>query len=79
MLLDQLTFVKEYDTVILCVNYDGAIRHHLDLIVIFSDHSLNLCSDKFCVFLVPRSCLLSRLSLLLLEVVDQIGCKLLSE
>ena len=79
LLVDQLAFAEEKDTVIFCVQHDVLIIHHLDLIAIFSGHSLSRCSDEFCIFAwVPRSCQLSRLSLLLLEVVDEICCKLLS-
>ena len=78
MLLDQLAFVEEHNTMIFGVYYDVSIRHHSDLIVIFSGHSLNRCMDKFFIFLAPRSYLLSGQSLPLAEVVDEIGCKLLS-
>ena len=78
MTLDQLTFVKEYHTMIFCVKYDVAIRHHLDLIVIFSGHPLNCCMDEFFIFKASRSSLLSGHSILLLKVMDEIGRKLLS-
>ena len=63
---------------ILSVQYDVAIRHHLDLVVILSGHPLDCCMDKCYIFLAARSYLLSGHCQLLLEVVDEIGRKLFS-